>query len=189
MRILVAGATGIIGRRLAPALARDGHRVRCLVRDPARAANLAAAGCELAVADLAAPGAELGDALEGVEVAYWLVHMMSERGYAEGERAAAGAFARAASAAGVDRLVYLGGLGDDPEASPHLRSRHATAEALAAEGPPLTYFRAAMVIGAGSESFVQCWYLPLEGGLITPAMWPEPASMNVTGPPKSFAPL
>jgi uncharacterized protein YbjT (DUF2867 family) len=154
MRVLVAGATGVVGRRLAPALQRDGHSVRCLVRDPERAADLAAAGCELVVGDLAAPRDDLAGALDGVEVAYWLVHMMSERGYAEPERAAAGAFARAASAAGTERVVYLGGLGGNPEVSPHLLSRHATAEALAADGPPLTYFRAAMVIGAGSESFV-----------------------------------
>jgi uncharacterized protein YbjT (DUF2867 family) len=154
VRALVAGATGFVGRRLAPALVRDGHQVRCLVRNAERARDLAASGCELAVADLAAPGADVEAALDGVDVAYWLVHMMSERGYAAPELAAAAAFARAASAAGVDRVVYLGGLGRNPDASPHLRSRHATAEALAADGPPLTYFRAAMVIGAGSESFV-----------------------------------
>jgi uncharacterized protein YbjT (DUF2867 family) len=151
---LVAGATGFVGRRLAPALVRDGHRVRCLVRSHERARDLAAVGCELVVTDLTAPGDRLAAALEGVDVAYWLVHMMSEPGYAEPERAAAGAFAAAARGAGVDRVVYLGGLGGNPDASPHLRSRHATAEALAAAGPPLTYFRAAMVIGAGSESFV-----------------------------------
>ena len=154
MRALVAGATGFVGRRLAAALVRDGHEVRCLVRNPERAGDLAAAGCELVVADLAATNDALVGTLDGVDVAYWLVHMMSEPGYADPERAAAAAFARAASVAGTERLVYLGGLGDDPNVSPHLRSRHATAEALAADGPPLTYFRAAMVIGAGSESFV-----------------------------------
>lgn len=154
MRALVAGASGFVGRRLAAALRRDGHAVRCLVRDPSRARDLEAAGCELVVSDLAAPGDELGRAMRGVEVAYWLVHMMSAPGYAEPERSAATEFARAATEAGVDRLMYLGGLGERTEASPHLRSRHATAEALGADGPPLTYFRAAMVIGAGSESFV-----------------------------------
>ncbi len=152
MRALVAGASGFIGRRLVPALLRD-HEVRCLVRDPERAAALVAAGAELAVADLSRP-ADLAESLAGIDVAYYLVHMMSEPGYAEPEIAAAHAFGTAAKAAGVERIVYLGGLGDDANASPHLRSRHATAEALRETGPPLTYFRAAMVIGAGSESFV-----------------------------------
>jgi uncharacterized protein YbjT (DUF2867 family) len=153
VRALVAGASGFIGRRLAPALARDGHDVRCLVRDAERGRGLAAAGCEPAVAELDS-GDGLAAALDGVDVAYYLVHMMSERGYAKPERGAASAFARRAIEAGVERVVYLGGLGRRHDASPHLRSRHATAAALAAEGPPLTYFRAAMVIGAGSESFV-----------------------------------
>ena len=152
MTALVAGATGFIGRRLVPALARDGGRVRCLVRDRDGAAGLEVAGAELAVADLAQ--GTPADALGGVDVAYYLVHMMSDPEYAEPELAAARGFAAAAKEAGVERLIYLGGLGADATASPHLRSRHATAETLAANGPPLTYFRAAMVIGAGSESFV-----------------------------------
>ncbi len=103
--------------------------------------------------DLSRPS-ELRESLLGADVAYYLVHMMSERGYAEPELEAARAFGSAAREAGVGRIVYLGGLGDDANASPHLRSRRATAEALRETGPPLTYFRAAMVIGAGSESFV-----------------------------------
>ena len=154
MRALVAGATGFIGRRLVPALVAERHDVRCLVRDPERARQLGQGGCELIPRDLAREGTGLDAALGDVEVAYYLVHMMSEPGYAESELAAARRFARAAAAAGVARVVYLGGLGDDHHASPHLRSRHATAEVLAAEGPPLTYFRAAMVIGARSESFL-----------------------------------
>ena len=123
------------------------------MRDAGRARELSAAGAEVAVADLSRP-AELAESLAGTEVAYYLVHMMSERAYAEPELEAARAFGSAAREAGVERIVYLGGLGEDANASPHLRSRQATAEALAATGPPLTYFRAAMVIGAGSESFV-----------------------------------
>jgi uncharacterized protein YbjT (DUF2867 family) len=154
MRVLVAGATGFIGRRFVPALVADGHDVRCLVRDPERARRLGQGRCELVAGDLAREGAGLDVALAGVDVAYYLVHMMSEPGYAEPELAAARRFARAAGSAGVDRVIYLGGLGDDHHASPHLRSRHETAQVLAAEGPPLTYFRAAMVIGARSESFL-----------------------------------
>jgi uncharacterized protein YbjT (DUF2867 family) len=153
-RILVTGATGFIGGQLARRMLDDGYPVRCLVRDPAaaEAAALEAAGCELAVADLTRePG--LVEALDGVHAAYFLVHMIDDGDdYPELERAAAARFGRAASAAGVARVIYLGGLGDE-SASKHLSARHEAALALAAEGPPLTYFRAAMVIGAGSESY------------------------------------
>jgi uncharacterized protein YbjT (DUF2867 family) len=154
MRILVTGATGFIGALLARELLEHGHEVRCLVRDPnsEAAEELAAAGCDLAAADLTRP-AGLGEALEGVDAAYFLVHMIDEgEEYPAIERAAAARFARAARAAGVERMVYLGGLGDEAT-SKHLQARHETAQALAAEGPPVTYFRAAMVIGPGSESY------------------------------------
>ena len=154
MRVLVTGATGFIGGLLARRLLDDGFEVRCLVRDgesPAAAA-IEAAGCELAVADLTRP-AGLAAALEGVGAAYFLVHMIDGgEDYPAIEQAAAGRFGRAARAAGVERVIYLGGLGDE-EASKHLAARHEAALALAAEGPPLTYFRAAMVIGPGSESY------------------------------------
>ena len=92
--------------------------------------------------------------MEGVRVAYFLVHMLgSGRDYARREVAAAEHFAKAAKAAGVERIVYLGGLGPDEGGSPHLDSRHHTAEALRRWGPPLTYFRAAMIIGPHSESY------------------------------------
>jgi uncharacterized protein YbjT (DUF2867 family) len=154
VRALVAGATGFIGRRLVPALIADGHEVRCLVRDPERARRFGQGGCELVAGDLTRDPTGLDVALEGVDLAYYLVHMMTQPGYAEPELGAARRFARASARAGTDRVIYLGGLGDDHHASPHLRSRHATAEVLGAEGPPLTYFRAAMVIGADSESFL-----------------------------------
>jgi uncharacterized protein YbjT (DUF2867 family) len=155
VRALIAGATGFVGRRLAPALVEDGFDVACLVRDAdsARARELAAAGCELFEADLAAP-ADLSHAMRGVEVAYFLVHMMGRSDdYAGAERAAAKRFAHEAERAGVGQMVYLGGLGEDAS-SPHLSSRHATALALREHGPPLIYFRAAMVVGAGSESYL-----------------------------------
>jgi uncharacterized protein YbjT (DUF2867 family) len=154
MTILVTGATGFVGGLLARRLLADGFEVRGLTRDPdseyARA--LAEEGCELAVADLTADDG-VADALAGVDAAYFLVHMIGvEDDYPEIERAAASRFARAATRAGVGRVIYLGGLGD-PSASRHLAARHAVAEALAREGPPLTYFRAAMVIGSRSESY------------------------------------
>jgi uncharacterized protein YbjT (DUF2867 family) len=103
------------------------------------------------------------ESLEGagndVEVAYYLVHAMAGgEGFAERERTGAENFARVTKREGVKRVVYLGGLGDESQ-SQHLRSRHETARVLAAEGPPLTYFRAAMVVGAGSESYRTLRYL------------------------------
>ncbi|MCB0864096.1 MAG: NAD(P)H-binding protein [Solirubrobacterales bacterium] len=150
---LIAGATGVIGRRLARALLDDGAEVRALVRDQERGRAILGPDVELFTADLLAEP-ELGAAMAGVELAYFLVHTMgSGSGYAETERAAAEAFATAASAAGVGRIVYLGGLGADEGGSPHLDSRHHTAEVLRELGPPLTYFRAAMIITPGSESY------------------------------------
>jgi uncharacterized protein YbjT (DUF2867 family) len=153
-RILVTGATGFVGGLLARRLVAESREVRCLVRDPAResAAGLEAAGCELVVADLTRP-AGLREALEGVDAAYFLVHMIGgDDDYPAIERAAAGRFARAAREAGVRRMIYLGGLGEEGN-SKHLDARHDVAWALAEGGPPLVYFRAAMVIGPGSESY------------------------------------
>jgi uncharacterized protein YbjT (DUF2867 family) len=154
MRTLVTGATGFVGGRLTAALAERGAEVRALVRDRNRASDLADAGHELHEGDVL-DADSLRGAGEGVDTAYYLVHSMgrgSDReGFAERERRAAENFARMAKDEGVERIVYLGGLGD--ERSEHLKSRAATAEALAEHGPPLVYFRAAMVIGAGSESY------------------------------------
>jgi uncharacterized protein YbjT (DUF2867 family) len=156
VKALVTGATGFVGGRLADALAADGAEVRCLVRDLARANELAH---ELHEGD-ALDADSLRGAGEGVDVAYYLIHGMgrgSDGDFGERDRAAARNFARMARREGVGRVVYLGGLGEPR--SPHLRSRHETAGVLAAEGPPLTYFRAAMVVGARSESFRTLHYL------------------------------
>jgi uncharacterized protein YbjT (DUF2867 family) len=132
--------------------------VRCLVRDPARASHLDRDGCELRRGDVT-DEASLEGAGAGVDVAYFLIHAMAGGpGFEQREHEGAVNFARMAKREGIPRVVYLGGLGDE-SVSKHLRSRHETALALAAEGPPLTYFRAAMVVGAGSESYATLRHL------------------------------
>jgi uncharacterized protein YbjT (DUF2867 family) len=128
------------------------------VRDRGRAAELEARGLELQEGDVTV-AATLAGAGRDVDVAYYLVHAMGGgAGFSQREHQGALNFARMAKEEGVGRVVYLGGLGD-PSTSAHLRSRHQTALTLAAQGPPLTYFRAAMVVGAGSESYRTLRYL------------------------------
>ena len=155
---LVTGATGFIGGRLTDSLLSSGWHVRALVRDPRRAGHLKAAGCEVLRGDVTDP-ASLEGAFADSEIAYYLVHAMAGgSGFEQREQDGALNFARAARTAGVERVVYLGGLGSET-VSKHLRSRHETARLLAADGPPLTYFRAAMVVGARSESYRTLRYL------------------------------
>ena len=159
VRALVTGATGFVGGRLAASLADSGEEVRCLVRNGARAVDLERQGCELHEGD-ALDAESLAGAGEGADVAYYLIHSMGRGGgqdFGAREQIAAGNFARMAKEEGIDQVVYLGGLGEPR--SEHLRSRQRTAETLAAEGPPLTYFRAGMVVGDGSESFRTLYYL------------------------------
>lgn len=132
--------------------------MRCLVRDPSKAHSLQAAGFDLHTGDVT-DAESLAGAGKDVEVAYYLVHAMAGGGgFAEREQVGAQNFGRMAKREGVKRVIYLGGLGDVSK-SKHLSSRHRTASVLAAEGPPLTYFRAAMVVGAGSESYRTLRYL------------------------------
>jgi uncharacterized protein YbjT (DUF2867 family) len=159
MKALLSGGTGFVGGRLAERLRADGVEVRCLVRDSSRAERLAGLGCELHEGD-ALEEASLSGAGRGAEVAYYLIHSMGrgdQSDFSERERRAAANFARMAKREGVDQVVYLGGLGEPK--SKHLRSRQETAKMLSAEGPPLTYFRAAMVVGSHSESFRTLYYL------------------------------
>jgi uncharacterized protein YbjT (DUF2867 family) len=148
MRVVVLGATGVIGRALLPRLAEE-HRVVAVSRSRREPDD----GVEWAQAD-AVSGVGLDDALEGVDVAYHLVHSLGSRDYERQDRAASGNVSRAAAAAGVKQIVALGGLGgDDRDASAHLRSRRETGERLAADGVPVTTLRAAIVIGKDSAAF------------------------------------
>jgi uncharacterized protein YbjT (DUF2867 family) len=168
--IAVAGATGYIGGLLCERLRGEGHAVRALARHPERAGELKEAGCEVCRADVL-DRETLGPALEGVEVAYYLVHSMgrgSSGDFAERDQRGAENFAAGAAAAGVKRIVYLGGLG---EGSKHLDSRHATAQELRQGSVPVTYFRAAAVIGAGSESFRTAFYLVRRLPLMITPRW------------------
>jgi uncharacterized protein YbjT (DUF2867 family) len=156
---LIAGATGYVGGLLADELAARGEDVRCMARDPDGAREKLDERCEIVRGDVLEPET-LGPALEGVDLAYYLVHSMGRGGdddFAERDRRGARNFAEAAREAGVGRIVYLGGLGEGE--SEHLRSRQETAEGLASTGIPLTYFRAAIVIGSGSESLRTIAYL------------------------------
>lgn len=160
MQALIAGATGFVGGHLARHLRADGADVRCLVRNPTAASWLSDAGCTIHAGDVLFRETLVG-AGKDVDIAYYLVHSMGRgnpKGFSEQESVAAEAFARMCTAEGVNRIVYLGGLGDRAT-SAHLRSRQHTAEVLSQHGPPLTYLRAGMVVGAGSESFKTLQYL------------------------------
>ncbi len=170
--ILVSGATGYIGTLLTHALLEDGEQVRATARTPAKASNLEKAGAEIVQADVLEPDT-LPPALDGVSCAYYLVHSMGRGGdgdFEERDRKAAANFGEAARAAGVERIVYLGGLGGE-DASRHLHSRHETAMTLADSGVPLTYFRAAAVLGSGSESFRTIYYLVKRLPLMIAPSW------------------
>jgi uncharacterized protein YbjT (DUF2867 family) len=152
-RILLTGATGYIGGRLLPELERAGHRVRCLARQPERLRARVAEGTEVVAGDLLVEST-LDAALEDVGTAFYLVHSMGDAGgFEEKERTAAANFAAAARRAGVDKIIYLGGLGNEDDLSPHLSSRQDVGRILRESGVPTLEFRASIIIGSGSLSF------------------------------------
>lgn len=153
-QILVTGATGYIGGRLRKALEAEGHTVRCLARRPEYLKERVSPTTEVVQGDLLDAGT-LPKALNGIRTAYYLVHSMGTRGaFEEEDRQAASNFGDAARQAGVCRIIYLGGLGDDKGGlSPHLRSRHEVGNILRSSGVPVIEFRASIVLGSGSLSF------------------------------------
>jgi uncharacterized protein YbjT (DUF2867 family) len=156
MRVLLTGATGYIGRRLADELlAAEDVELRLFVRDASKLGEAVGARAEVAEGDTFHPDA-LARALAGVDVAYYLIHSMGAgRDFASRDRLSAENFREAAIEAGVRRLVYLGGLGVRETASEHLRSRLETGEVLSArpEAVRTIWFRAGIIIGSGSASF------------------------------------
>lgn len=159
--VLVTGSTGYIGGRLVARLIDEGWRVRCLARDPSRLEGRPwTREVEIVRGDVLRPET-LADALRGVRYAYYLIHSMaSGENFHERDVAAARNFGAAAREAGVELLVYLGGLGDpDADLSRHLRSRQETGDALGEGGVPVTEFRAGVIVGSGSLSFEMVRYL------------------------------
>jgi uncharacterized protein YbjT (DUF2867 family) len=152
-RVLLTGATGYVGGRLLTALVAAKRTVRCLARRPDALQHRVGPHVAVVPGDLQ-DRATLDAALAGCEAAYYLVHSMgAEAGFEEADRRAATNFAGAARAAGVRRVVYLGGLGAGDALSPHLSSRQEVGRILAESGIPTLEFRASIVIGSGSLSF------------------------------------
>ena len=160
MRALVTGATGYVGGRLAPRLAARGHEVRCLTRSAARLRDVPwAEDVEVVEGDVADP-ASLRNAMEAIDVVYYLVHSLGRKGFERLDRDGAVNIAEAAAAANVKRIIYLGGPDPaDPNASAHLRSRHEVAEILLKGNTPAVVLRAPVIIGSGSASFEMLRYL------------------------------
>ncbi len=169
LTVLVTGSTGYIGGRLVPRLLAEGHRVRAMTRTAGRLRDVPWAGqVRVVEADVLGAGrgsgegnAQLADALDGVDVAYYLVHSIGEGlEFEETDRRAARAFGAAASKAGVARIVYLGGLiPPHEELSPHLASRAEVGQLLLDSGVPTVVLQAAVILGSGSASFEMLRYL------------------------------
>lgn len=152
--VLLTGATGYVGGRLLTSLEARGCRLRCLARRPAVLTDKVAPDTDVMAGDVL-DRASLDAVLQGVDVAYYLIHSMGATGsFEDADRQAARNFGDAAKLAGVQRIIFLGGLGDDDEElSDHLRSRQEVGDVLRESGVPVLEFRASIIIGSGSLSF------------------------------------
>ncbi|HEX8519259.1 MAG TPA: NAD(P)H-binding protein [Pseudonocardia sp.] len=149
MKVLVAGSSGFVGQRLCPALETAGHTVQAMTRRPD-----AYRGAGAAVYGDVHDTASLSAAMAGADAAYYLVHSLADADFAKRDAGAALAFGRAAAEAGLGRIVYLGGLGDDADdLSAHLRSRREVEHLLGSAGVPVTTLRAGIIVGHGGISW------------------------------------
>ena len=159
--VLVTGSTGYVGSLLVPHLLERGYAVKVLVREASRVLGRTWGGKVEIVEGNILDQTCLPPAFANVDIAYYLVHSMhANEDFAKRDSQMAALFASEAKAAGVKRIIYLGGLGEPgPQLSKHLRSRHETGEALRQSGVPVTEFRSAVIVGAGSLSFEMIRYL------------------------------
>jgi uncharacterized protein YbjT (DUF2867 family) len=149
MKVLVAGSSGFVGRRLCPALQTAGHSVQAMTRHPDTYS-----GAGTPVYGDVHEADSLAAALAGCDAAYYLVHSLGDADFTRRDADAAREFARAAADAGLGRIIYLGGLGDDgDDLSEHLRSRREVEHLLGSAGVPVTTLRAGIIIGHGGISW------------------------------------